>query len=707
MADKDRYWVLKFAFSLSHCVFVPPDAIHHSRSVRVCAGGCAYWSTTVTMMPMKQQRQKRRLETEIPRWSRLLPTVWLVGILVSLIGNVESFAPAVVTTRTTTGVKKSRHSIHQFTVPIDNHWRTGSNKPTGRVYGSTGTTLLVSIPSIHTVLRSSTDQLVVRSIFLRALAFIYCVAFTVAWHQNKALLGDNGITPMRHVLDKAEALGSYKREERENQWFSEAEATASLPFWIRPFRTKLFQDVRERLWDRSDLAGRPVTTLFWLAKDRTKMNRWLDAVALVGMALSITVMALGAANVPMLLGLWVLQRSLMAVGGEWYGYGWEPQLAELGFHALFLVPLFSLSSPSFPVPTVVSWMIRWYLFRIMMGAGLIKIKNGRQWRDLTAMDYFYETQPVPNPLSRFFHRMPKAWHRFEVLTNHVVELILPWLLLLPIPAWRQVGGIIQMAFQSVLVLSGNFSFLNWLTIVPAILCLNDSLFTASPTTTALSSVAIGTSPSSPASLLSPSQTAVSWLFALFIGRWSIPVIRNLCSWRQVMNSSMDKLRLVNTYGAFGVVEEERREIILSSAQDIDGPWLEYDFPVKPGNVYRQPRFLSPYHYRLDWQLWIVACFGSVQQSPWLYRLMKKLLEQDTSVLGPLGIRDPWKGSEQPPKYIRADLYRYEFSNDKSYVEKDGKAHKKPYWDRTFVKRFCPTRGVETVSSLEAKLLDDK
>jgi len=177
-----------------------------------------------------------------------------------------------------------------------------------------------------------------------------------------------------------------------------------------------------------------------------------------------------------MLGLWLCQRSLMAVGGPWYGYGWEPQLAEVGFHSLFLVPLLRLDRLASPPSIIVVYSLRWMLFRIMIGAGLIKIKSGDpKWKlkNLTTMDYFYETQPVPNPFTRYFHFMPKYWHKFEVLTNHYVELIAPWLLLVPITSFRRIGGIIQIAFQSVLITSGNLSFLNWLTIVPAIMCLDD------------------------------------------------------------------------------------------------------------------------------------------------------------------------------------------------------------------------------------------
>ena len=308
-----------------------------------------------------------------------------------------------------------------------------------------------------------------RIVFLRALGFVYCVAFWVAFRQNKALIGDDGITPARWILEEARDRAQKKRERRE-QWLEgmiqdqinqrkrqtrqqqmsrRKKILFNIRLWIR--RNKRYQRIREVLWDRADHNGRPITTVLWFAKDLSRINSWLDGVALTGLVLSALVVILGASNVPILLVLWICQRSLMAVGQYWYGYGWEVQLAELGFHALFLVPLFSLNPiSSTPVPGIVLWTIRWHLFRIMLGAGLIKFRSrDEKWNDLTAMYYFYETQPVPSIFTKTMHFMPKAWHRFEVLVNHFVECVAPFLLVMPwLPrATLRFAGLIQMQFQ--------------------------------------------------------------------------------------------------------------------------------------------------------------------------------------------------------------------------------------------------------------------
>lgn len=125
-----------------------------------------------------------------------------------------------------------------------------------------------------------------------------------------------------------------------------------------------------------------------------------------------------------------------------------------------------------------------------------------------------------------------------------------------------------------------------------------------------------------------------------------------------MNRSFDPLRLVNTYGAFGIVQTERIELIIEASHDFDGPWKEYIFKVKPGPLTRLPRFISPYHYRLDWLMWIAAAEGGVPHNPWISRLLKKLLEQEPDVMKLLQ-NDPFVNS-QKPRYIRLSRYRYRF-----------------------------------------------
>ncbi|KPP68270.1 lipase maturation factor 1-like, partial [Scleropages formosus] len=322
--------------------------------------------------------------------------------------------------------------------------------------------------------------------------------------------------------------------------------------------------------------------------------------------------------------------------------GWESQLLETGFLAIFLCPLWSLTQlPEGCPPSRISiWTFRWLIVRIMLGAGLIKIRGDRCWRDLTCMDYHYETQPVPNPMSYYMHHSPWWFHRFETLTNHFIELIVPFFTFLG-RRMCMVNGILQILFQVALIISGNLSFLNWLTIVPSLACFDDAalgfLFTSGH----------GGVKRTVCMLI---RRVVNVSLAILIGYLSIPVVLNLLSSRQVMNTSFDPLRIVNTYGAFGSITKERTEVVFqgtSSAdpQDPAALWEEYQFVCKPGGVTRRPCLISPYHYRLDWLMWFAA-FQTYEQNEWVIHIAGRLLANDSTVLSLLAY-NPFEGRPNP------------------------------------------------------------
>jgi hypothetical protein len=292
----------------------------------------------------------------------------------------------------------------------------------------------------------------------------------------------------------------------------------------------------------------------------------------------------------------------------------------------------------------------------MLGAGLIKLRGDPCWRELTCLVYHYETQPVPNPLSWWLHAMPRWFHVGGTAFNHVVELGAPWLILLG--TWgRRVAGALFIVFQIILIASGNLSFLNWLTIVPAIACLDDGVWGRLFPRTVRERVDAALTDARPSR---PHRIAAAALVALVV--WlSVAPVQNLFSPRQAMNRSFDPLHLVNTYGAFGSVGRERDEVILEGTDDphpgLDTEWRAYEFPCKPGNPLRRPCLISPYHYRLDWQLWFAA-MSRIEREPWLVGLVVKLLRGDADVK-PLLAVDPFP--EAPPRFMRATLWRYEFN----------------------------------------------
>jgi hypothetical protein len=469
----------------------------------------------------------------------------------------------------------------------------------------------------------------------------------VALQQNKALIGREGLLPANKYLRSLRA----RRPRRD------------LP---------------------SLLATAP--TLLWFT-NLDNINLYLDLLAYAGLALSFVIMITGAANMMAMLLLWIIYHSLVNVGQRWYGFGWESQLLETGFLAIWMFPMFTWRQlPRLtPTPMVTIYGYRWLIFRIMIGAGLIKIRGDRCWRDLTCMDFHYETQPVPNPIAYFLHQSPSIVHKLEVLGNHFIELVAPFFLWLTRP-FVMTGGFIQIFFQIVLVISGNLSFLNWLTMLPNICCFDDRLLAMFFPKSTVDQVLELQSTSETRNFGSYIRSILDLSLFTLIVYLSIPVVQNLFSSRQLMNTNFEPLRIVNTYGAFGSVTKSRTEVIVQGTSaldptDPDAEWLEYEFKVKPGSVSRRPPFISPFHYRLDWLMWFAA-FQDYQHNPWLVHLVAKLLQNDPLMTGLLA-HNPFEGTV-PPRYIRLEHYHYSFTKLGS-----ADARKGHWWQRRRIGSYMP------------------
>jgi hypothetical protein len=334
------------------------------------------------------------------------------------------------------------------------------------------------------------------------------------------------------------------------------------------------------------------------------------------------------------------------------------QLLETGFLSIFLCPLLDARPfPKRPPPLLVIWLFRWLGFRIMLGAGLIKLRGDACWRDLTCLSYHYETQPIPNPLSRYLHFAPQWFHKLEAAWNHFIELIVPWFSFGPRTA-RHIAGVLLVSFQIFLIISGNLSFLNYVTIIPFLACFDDTLLRrVLPKSLVKRAQQAAEEQAAP----SPLQSGLAIALSMLVAYLSIAPVLNLASDRQLMNYSFDPFNLVNTYGAFGVVGRERPEIIFEGTTDVfitgDTQWKEYEFKAKPGDLNRRPAMIAPYQSRIDWQIWFAA-MASPGDYPWTFHFVWKLLHNDPKTLSLLA-SNPFP--DAPPRYIRARLYRYRFA----------------------------------------------
>ena len=458
-----------------------------------------------------------------------------------------------------------------------------------------------------------------RFLILRLLGFVYFFAFLSLARQVLPLIGGRGLLPASTWLERvAMHFGSTRA------------AFLQVPsvFW----------------WQISDGM---LTGLAWL-----------------GVGLSFLVL-IGFANAPLMAFLWALYFSFVSIGQDWYGYGWEIQLLETGMLAVFLAP--PLDPRPFPKrapPETAIWLFRWLAFRIMLGAGLIKIRGDQCWRDLTCLATHYETQPIPNPISRFYHFMPMWFHKGGALYNHLVELVSPWFLFTP-RVTRHVAGALMVAFQLILISSGNLSFLNYLTLVPVLAAFDDDLlrrvlprFIVERSDRAAAAPEAATSWGLPAAM--PHRVA-TMAYAAAVVLLSVNPVMNLASSGQMMNTSFDRLHLVNTYGAFGSVGKERHEIVFEGTADEtvtdQSVWKEYDFWCKPGDPLRRPCVIAPFQPRLDWQIWFAA-MSSPEHYPWTLHFVWKLLHNDKGLLGLLAT-NPFP--DAPPRHVRAVYYTYAFA----------------------------------------------
>lgn len=460
-----------------------------------------------------------------------------------------------------------------------------------------------------------------REVIQRGTAIVYVVAFVAAVRQFRPLIGEHGLLPVSRFI----ARNSFRQ--------------APSIFHVH------YSDG-------------------WFAA-----TCWMGAAVAVLLAFGLDDVLPLWASIGVWLLVWASYLSIVNVGQIWYSFGWESLLVEAGFLVAFL------GNDDVAPPLVILVLTRWLVFRVEFGAGLVKLRGDPCWRNLTCLRYHHETQPLPGPLSWFFHHLPMPLHRVEVLGNHVAQLVVPFALFLPQPV-AGIAAAIVIVTQLWLVASGNFAWLNWLTMVLAAAAISDS---------SIPGLQHPESPAAPAWFV-----GMVIAVAALVGVLSIWPVANMLSPNQRMNATFSPLRLVNSYGAFGTVTRHRDELVIEGTTDErvteTTAWQEYGFAGKPGDVAAMPRQWAPYHLRLDWLMWFAA-ISPDYAGGWLKPLLVRLLEGDVAILKLLG-RNPFQDS--PPRYVRVLLYRYEFS-DWRELRRDG-----VWWRRELLGEYLPPSALPRV-----------
>ncbi|HVU33279.1 MAG TPA: lipase maturation factor family protein [Opitutaceae bacterium] len=519
-------------------------------------------------------------------------------------------------------------------------------------------------------------------VFLRLLAFVHVIAFASAWVQIGGLIGPHGVAPAGAYLAAA----------------------------------------HRQLGDSAYL---DLPTLCWIFGT----GAFLTVLCAAGVFVALLLFA-GIAPVPCLLLLWAGYLSLVNAGQMFFAFQWDGLLLETTLLAIFvapwrLVPRWHLHEP----PELARLLVWWLLFRLMFLAGVVKLASGDPtWRNLTALTYHFETQPLPTPLAWYAQQLPAWWQRTECAIMFAIELGAPFLIFLP-RMFRHAGALILAGFMGVIALTGNYTFFNALAVVLCLFCLDDawwqrllrlesSAVANASRTSARSDVSSRTAAADPATFAPADSSAPSertldgvtppisgvthpfrhprmwrgfrgepkerwcrWLlhgFALFAFGYTgaevlmvlLPSLGAPPGFAPVA-TFVEPLRSFNSYGLFAVMTHPRMELIIEGSND-GREWREYGFPAKPGDVSIRPRFVAPYQPRLDWQLWFAA-LETPDQNPWVLSLCEDLLRGRPAVLSLLA-KNPFP--RHPPKYVRVIRYEYHFT------DWDIRARTGHWWRRT-------------------------
>jgi len=452
-----------------------------------------------------------------------------------------------------------------------------------------------------------------RWVVLRGLGLIFLSAFYALAFQIHGLIGERGILPAgTYLANVREAFGLAKG------------------VWYAP-------------------------TLFWFASG----DRALTIVVAAGIVSSVLL----TVNVWPRLTIALCTLCFLACVAalqDFSSYQSDGMLLEAGFIAFWFAPRGlrpKLGATDPPSPFSL-FMLRWEWFRIYFESGIVKLASGDpHWRNLTAMDEYYQNGPLPTWLGWYVQHWPHWYHAGTVIVTLVVELLLVWLVWLPRP-FRVACFLVTSALQIGIIATANYAFLNYLVLLLGALLVDDQVvgYVRGRLRRIASQPTIGTLAVRQGSIFRNIERIALGivLYGTVIAFVpNVPVLGWPAQW-------LAPFRIANAYGLFAVMTEARYEIEFQGSRD-GTQWIPYPFRYKPQNIYERPGIYAPYQPRFDWNLWF-ASLGPWQQSPWVVNAQMRLLEGSPSVLK-LFRSDPFNG--RPPTLVRTVIYQYWFTDMKT------------------------------------------
>ncbi len=452
-----------------------------------------------------------------------------------------------------------------------------------------------------------------RWLFLRAIGLIYATAFLSFRSQADGLIGAHGISP--------------------------------LPQFLHAVR---FQYGNDASWY--------FPTICWFDSSDQFLHRLCDAGVLAGLLATA-----GFVQALALSACWIVYLSLQVAGQQFMGFQWDILLLEAGFIAIWWAPMAWRPRPlaSGWADRIGRWMALWLLFRLMVASGMVKLLSGDgTWRTLTALSVHYETQPLPTPLAWWAHQLPATVQKACCGALFFIELVVPWVVFIPIAAVRRAGAGAIILLMLVIALTGNYCFFNLLAVTLCLPLIDDGAWPSSlrrfagwggPRPGRNWPIAVV----APFAMILGLASTVLFTSQMRLGLpWPAPAVS---LFRTVSN-----FRVVNGYGLFANMTTERNEITVEGSRE-GKVWTPYRFRWKPGLPGRAPGFVAPHQPRLDWQMWFAA-LTTAKDNPWFVSLCIRLLEGEPTVLALLA-DNPF--SAAPPRFIRARTAGYHLARPDS------------------------------------------